>query len=322
MEIIAPSPAALAAAALALQDGRLVAFPTETVYGLGADATNDSAVARIFSAKGRPQFNPLIVHVAHEAEARHLVEVGETAETLMAKFWPGPLTLVLPRLPDSPISLLCSAGLPSLALRCPSSRVARQLIETAGTPIAAPSANRSGSISPTTPQHVIDSFRGFEDTIALLLAGGKCGVGIESTILDLCGDRPTMLRPGGITQDELEETLGLPILTSAGNPDRPTAPGQLTSHYAPRLPVRLDTLTPASSEAYLAFGPSLKAPLAAKVCNLSESGDLFEAATNLFAMLHELDQKEFSGIAIAPIPDKGLGIAINDRLRRAAAPRE
>lgn len=318
MEIIPPSPASLAAAALALQHGQLVAFPTETVYGLGADATNDSAVARIFAAKGRPQFNPLIVHVASEAEVIPLARLSETAERLMIRFWPGPLTLVLPRLPDSPVSLLCSAGLETLALRCPSNRIARQLIETAGCPIAAPSANRSGRISPTTPQHVVESFAGHEEAIAVLLAGGKCGIGLESTVLDLCSDRPTLLRPGAVLQDEIEETLGLRIQTSAGNAERPTAPGQLTSHYAPALPVRLNVLTPLATEAYLAFGPTLGTTESKLIRNLSESGDLYEAAANLFALLRELDCPGLTAIAVAPIPEKGLGIAINDRLQRAA----
>lgn len=321
MEIFPLSPAALAAATIALQHGQVVAFPTETVYGLGADATNDSAVARIFAAKGRPQFNPLIVHVASDSEVPALATPSETAEKLMIRFWPGPLTLVLPRAPHSPVSLLCSAGLDTVALRCPSHRTARQLIESVGAPIAAPSANRSGRLSPTTPQHVVESFAGHEDEVAILLAGGKCGFGIESTILDLSGDFPTLLRPGAILREELEDTLGLNIRTSHGNAAHPTAPGQLTSHYAPTLPVRLNVLTPEADEAYLAYGPMLGTCNAAQMKNLSERGDLFEAAANLFAMLRELDVAGLKGIAVAPIPERGLGIAINDRLSRAAAPR-
>ena len=316
MQILPPSPAAIDLAGNHLREGRLVVFPTETVYGLGADATNDRAVAAIFAAKARPVFNPLIIHISESGQVEGLIRLSREAESLMIRFWPGPLTLVLPRLENAPISLLCSAGLDTLAIRCPAHPVARQVIEAAGRPIAAPSANKSGRVSPTTPQHVADEFGDTPD-IALLLAGGKCDVGLESTVLDLSGNTPTLLRPGAVLKEEIEAVLGHRIATSTGNAEAPNAPGQLTSHYAPRLPVRLDVTAPSAGEALLAFGPGWpKAML-----NLSESGDLSEAAANLFAGLRQLDRPEYSAICVAPIPETGLGIAINDRLKRAAAGR-
>jgi L-threonylcarbamoyladenylate synthase len=290
-----------------LAAGQLVAFPTETVYGLGGDATNDHAVAAIFAAKGRPTFNPLIVHVARVEQAEDLVVVDPRARRLMARFWPGPLTLVLPRRPGSPVSLLASAGLDTIAIRLPDHAIARALIEAAGRPLAAPSANRSGGVSPTRAEHV-DA-----DLAALVLDGGPCRVGVESTVLDLSGDHPALLRPGGIPLEELERELG-PLLRTE-NPTAPKSPGQLESHYAPGLPVRLDAEEPHPGEALLGFGPG------AAELNLSPSGDVAEAAANLFAMLRALDRPGFSGIAVRPIPEHGLGLAINDRLRRAAAPR-
>jgi L-threonylcarbamoyladenylate synthase len=318
---------AFARAVEALREGRLVAFPTETVYGLGGDATSDRAVAAIFALKGRPQFNPLIVHVADLAAARRLVAVTADAERLAARFWPGPLTLVLPRLPDCPVSLLASAGLDSLAVRVPAHPVAQTLLRSAGRPLAAPSANPSGRISPTTAQHVADGFAAVGDNgpLALVLDGGPCAIGLESTVVDLCGARPLLLRQGGVTEEELAAIVGsLAVETGSvgadGGDAAPRSPGQLLSHYAPERRLRIEATTVAPDEALLAFGPE---PLkgAAFTENLSPRGDLGEAAANLFAALRRLDRADVVGIAAMPVPDRGLGRAINDRLRRAAAPR-
>lgn len=303
------SPAAIAEGGHLLRHGRLVAFPTETVYGLGADATNDRAVAAIFEAKGRPSFNPLIVHVAEPAEAESLVTVDDRARAVMARFWPGPLTLVLPRAGKSPVSLLASAGLDTIAVRLPNHDVARALIKAAGRPLAAPSANRSGAVSPTLAAHVGESLGA---RVSLILDGGPCRVGVESTVLDLSGERPALLRPGGVSLEALEAVLGTLLRSTEAH--APKSPGMLESHYAPRLAVRLDAAAQ-PGEAMLAFGAM------AGTMNLSPAGDLAEAAANLFAMLRALDRPEFTGIAVAPIPEHGLGLAINDRLRRAAAPR-
>lgn len=306
-------------AAALLRDGQLVAFPTETVYGLGGDATDDRAVAAIFAAKERPQFNPLIIHLAAAAAARDLVELDARAEILARRFWPGPLTLVLPRRRDSPVSLLASAGLDSLAIRVPAHPLARALLAAVDRPIAAPSANRSGRISPTAAAHVFDELDG---RIAAVVDGGNCRVGIESTVVDLTAPRATLLRPGGVPVEALREVLGTIDGGMAGTeaPSTPRAPGMLLSHYAPLLPLRLDAVSVRPDEALLAFGPSCPAG-AAFIRWLSRSGDLEEAAANLFAALRDVDRREFSGIAVAPVPDRGLGRAINDRLRRAAAPR-
>ncbi|EPY00537.1 putative translation factor [Magnetospirillum fulvum MGU-K5] len=308
-------PDRLTEAASLLAQGGLVAFPTETVYGLGGDATSDSAVAAIFAAKGRPSFNPLISHVASVEAAAALVEFGPLAQALAARFWPGPLTLVLPRRSDSPISLLATAGLDSIAVRMPDHPIALALIRAFGRPLAAPSANRSGAVSPTTAAHVAQSLG---DKVGMILDGGPCRVGVESTVLDLTGPVPLLLRPGGIALEELEAVLGTrPARPSpeAGSPTAPRAPGMLSSHYAPTLPVRLDASDAAPGEAVLGFGPG------DATLNLSPSGDPTEAAANLFSMLRALDRPDFTGIAVRPIPDAGLGLAINDRLRRAAAPR-
>ncbi len=302
----------LALAADHIRAGRLVAFPTETVYGLGADATNGAAVAAIFEAKGRPRFNPLIVHIHDTAAARRIGRFVDTAETLAARFWPGPLTLVLPRRPDTQVSELVSAGLDSIALRVPAHRGARQLLEAAGRPLAAPSANRSGRVSPTTAQHVAEELG---DAVALILDGGPSAVGVESTVLDLCGEEPILLRPGGAPTEDIEALLGRP-LALPGEAAAIRSPGMLESHYAPALPLRLDAGHARPGEALLGFGPAPDADL-----NLSERGDLREAAANLFAFLRRLDRPERTGIAVMRIPDRGLGRAINDRLRRAAAPR-
>ena len=303
------------AAARLLRAGELVAFPTETVYGLGGDATNDAAVAAIFAAKTRPRFNPLIVHAADPPAARSLAQFNAHAEMLARRFWPGPLSLVLPRRPDCPISLLASAGLDTLAIRIPDHPLALALLRAADRPLAAPSANRSGRVSPTIPKHVMDELDG---RIAAVLDGGSCRVGIESTVLDLTGDAPMLLRPGGISREELQALLGPIAAPEAGAKLR--SPGMLASHYAPHLPIRLNARDARPGEALLAFGPNPPSGFA-ETCSLSESGDLGQAAARLFALLRALDRPEFTAIAVMPIPDRGLGAAINDRLRRAAAPR-
>jgi L-threonylcarbamoyladenylate synthase len=305
----APADAAgIAEAANILRKGGLVAFPTETVYGLGADATNGEAVAAIFAAKGRPLFNPLIVHVPDLEEARRHVEVSPRAAALAQKFWPGALTLVLPRRKNSPLSLLVSAGLDSVALRAPSHPAAIAFLKQAGVPVAGPSANLSGQVTATTAQHVADSLGGKVDFI---LDAGSATLGIESTVIGFDGDRPLLLRPGAIPREEIEDLIG--PLGAPGNMIQ--SPGQLASHYAPRAALRLNASEIESGEVLLGFGDVPGAKL-----NLSPRGDLREAASNLFAMLRELD-KSASRIAVSPIPKGGIGEAINDRLHRAAAPR-
>jgi len=302
------SAAGIADAARLLRSGGLVAFPTETVYGLGADATNGQAVAAIFAAKGRPLFNPLIVHVADIEEARRHVELSPRAQALAEKFWPGPLTLVLPRRKNSPLSLLVSAGLDSVALRAPSHPAAIALLRATGRPVAGPSANLSGQVTATMAAHVADSLGGKVD---LILDAGSATLGIESTVIGFDDDRPLLLRPGAIPREEIQDLVG--PLGAPGNLIQ--SPGQLASHYAPRAGLRLNAGEIESGEVLLGFGDAPRAKL-----NLSPSGDLHEAAANLFAMLRELD-KVATRIAVSPIPDKGIGEAINDRLRRAAAPR-
>ena len=302
------SAAGIAEAARLLRSGGLVAFPTETVYGLGADATNGQAVAAIFAAKGRPLFNPLIVHVADIEEARRHVELSPRAQALAEKFWPGPLTLVLPRRKNSPLSLLVSAGLDSVALRAPSHPAAIALLRATGRPVAGPSANLSGQVTATMAAHVADSLGGKVD---LILDAGSATLGIESTVIGFDDDRPLLLRPGAVPREEIQDLVG--PLGAPGNLIQ--SPGQLASHYAPRAGLRLNAGEIESGEVLLGFGDAPRAKL-----NLSPSGDLHEAAANLFAMLRELD-KVATRIAVSPIPDKGIGEAINDRLRRAAAPR-
>ncbi|MBI1365619.1 MAG: threonylcarbamoyl-AMP synthase [Alphaproteobacteria bacterium] len=305
-------------AAEILRAGGLVAIPTETVYGLAADATNDDAVARIFEAKGRPRFNPLIVHVRGMESARAQAEFSPLAEKLAGAFWPGPLTLVLPRRPDASVSLLVSAGLDTVALRAPAHPIARAVIERTGAPLAAPSANRSGSVSPTSPAHVRESLG---DKVDMILNGGPCAVGLESTILKIEGEEAKLLRPGGIALRDIENVIGRSVIRADGA--RIEAPGMMTSHYAPESRLRLDVAAPERDEAYLAFGPVPASH--PHTLNLSGTGDLREAAGNLFAHLRALDalvrEKKLKGIAAAPIPQEGLGEAINDRLARAAAPR-
>ncbi|MFW5832933.1 MAG: L-threonylcarbamoyladenylate synthase [Pseudomonadota bacterium] len=297
--LLPASEASIEEAARVLRQGGLVAFPTETVYGLGAVATNDRAVARIFAAKNRPAFNPLIVHVADRAAATPLARWTEAGEALAAAFWPGPLTLVLTREPSAPISPLVTAGLATVALL----------------PLAAPSANPSGKVSPTTAAHVVE---GLGEAVDLVLDGGPCSVGLESTVVDVSGARPRLLRPGGVPRAAIEAVVG--PLEMAGDAAPVQAPGQLASHYAPRCAVRLDALRAAPGEAFLGFGSVLD-ETAAHRANLSPAGDLDEAARNLFACLRDLDRPDVAAIAVAPIPDQGLGEAINDRLRRAAAAR-
>ncbi|HEY6335052.1 MAG TPA: L-threonylcarbamoyladenylate synthase [Alphaproteobacteria bacterium] len=316
-DLLPPTDANLAEAARRLREGRLVAFPTETVYGLGADARSDRAVVAIFEAKERPRFNPLIVHWRHAQAAAKAVRFDARAKRAAARFWPGPLTLVLPRLADAEVSLLCGAGLDSLAVRVPANPIAQRLLAAFDGPIAAPSANRSGAVSPTTAAHVAQSLGG---RVELVIDGGACSVGIESTVVDLSAAQPTLLRPGGVELEALEAVLG-PLALPDGPGERPRSPGQLESHYAPRLPLRLDVVgNPQPGEALLAFGrpPAGKFTM---TLNLSPAGDVREAAANLFAMLRELDASPNRAIAVMPIPERGLGRAINDRLRRAAAPR-
>ena len=320
----AADPAAIAAAAAILRRGGLVAFPTETVYGLGADATDDRAVAAIFEAKGRPRFNPLIVHLPDLEAAEAQAAFDARARAVAAAFWPGPLTLVLPRRADCRVSLLCSAGLDTLALRVPGHALALDLLRAVGRPIAAPSANRSGEVSPTTAAHVRDSLG---NGVEMILDGGPCPLGLESTVLDLSQAVPLLLRPGAVTREELEAVVG-PVGQAGAADDAEAArrapnlraPGQLTSHYAPALPLRLNATGVKPGEALLAFGPDAPEGAAA-VMNLSPTGDLKEAAARFFAALRALDRPDFTGIATMPIPEAGLGVAINARLRRAAAPR-
>ena len=302
------------AAARLICEGELVAFPTETVYGLGGDATNERAVAKIFEAKGRPQFNPLISHVLDASEARRLVQWNDIAERLAIHFWPGPLTLVLPRTKESPVALLATAGLDTVAVRAPAHPMAQALIRAAGRPLAAPSANRSGAISPTRAEHVAESLG---NRVKLILDGGPCAVGLESTVLDLTTATPTLLRPGGATREAIEAVIGKVALSDAlPSGEAPhKSPGQLASHYAPSRPVRLEATQPRDGEVLLGFGRRARGA----TLNLSPSGDLTEAAANLFAMLRALDRPGVRGIAVMPIPQTGLGLAINDRLRRAAA---
>ncbi|MDP7149768.1 MAG: L-threonylcarbamoyladenylate synthase [Paracoccaceae bacterium] len=309
-QLLPSTPDGVATAADLLGEGGLVSFPTETVYGLGADATNDTAVARIFAAKGRPSFNPLIAHVADIETAKRYVEWSDAAQKLADAFWPGPLSLVLPLKQNTGMSHLVTAGLPSLAIRIPAHPVAHQLLEAVGGPVAAPSANPSGKISATRATHVIDGLGG---KIEAVIDGGDCAVGLESTIVGLLGE-PALLRPGGVPAEDIEAALGAKLKHDT-SPDTLLAPGQMSSHYAPGAAVRLNATDWQVGELRLGFG-HVPCDL-----NLSESGDLIEAAANLFRHLHALDRMEGNRIAVSPIPDQGLGRAINDRLKRAAAPR-
>ena len=307
-------------AAALLRAGALVAFATETVYGLGADARNGQAVAGIFEAKGRPHFNPLICHFASAEAAWVEVRPDARAIALAKAFWPGPLTLVLPRRADCRIDLLAGAGLDTLAVRVPAHEGALALLRAAATPIAAPSANRSGRVSPTSSAHVMAELSG---RIAAVLEGGDCPVGVESTVLDLAAGGAALLRPGGVPVEAIEAVIGpvgRPVPPGAGAAPSLRSPGLMLSHYAPNLPLRLEAREVAPDEALLAFGPPL--PGAAQVFQLSELRDLREAASRLFAGLRALDVPGLKGIAAMPVPGEGLGPAIRDRLARAAEPRK
>jgi L-threonylcarbamoyladenylate synthase len=305
------------AAARALAGGGLVAFPTETVYGLGANAASDATVARLYAAKGRPRFNPLIAHVADLAAARRLAVFNADAERLARAFWPGPLTLVLPKAAGCPVSELATVGLDSIAVRLPNHPIAQEILAAFGKPVVAPSANRSGHISPTTAAHVRADLDG---RIDLIIDGGPTSVGVESTIVSCIG-APTLLRPGGVPRSEIERALGRALAEESSPSDEaPLAPGLLASHYAPRTPLRLNTVDVRPAEALLAFGPGVTSG-ALRTLNLSVSGDLVEAAANLFSHLRALDAAGATAIAVMPIPPDGLGEAINDRLARAAARR-
>jgi L-threonylcarbamoyladenylate synthase len=307
--------AAIAAAAQVLRDGGLVAFPTETVYGLGADATNGTAVARLYAAKGRPRFNPLIAHVLDAQSALRLARFSAAAKLLAGVFWPGPLTLVLPKAEGCPVAELATAGLDSIAVRVPDHTIARDLLRAFGRPVVAPSANQSGHVSPTLAEHVRADLDG---RIDLIIDGGPASVGVESTIVSCLG-APTLLRPGGLPRAAIERVLDAPLALAAPSADEvPLAPGMLASHYAPKAALRLNAHDVRPGEALLAFGPDV--PHAATALNLSASGDLIEAAANLFSHLRALDAAGAT-IAVMPIPGDGLGEAINDRLSRAAAPR-
>ena len=310
-------------AARTLGGGGLVAFPTETVYGLGADATNAQAIARLYQAKGRPAFNPLISHVADLAAAQQIARFDATALKLAQAFWPGPLTLVLPKTADCAVAELATAGLDTIAIRIPSHGVARAILTAFGKPVVAPSANLSGHVSPTTAAHVKADLDG---RIDLIVDGGPVEVGVESTIVG-CFEEPMLLRPGGLPREEIERVLGRALTQAPPDAEsesgQPLAPGMLASHYAPRTPVRLNANSVAYGEALLAFGaPVAGAESASSVMNLSAQGDLNEAAANLFGYLRALDAKAARAIAVMPIPNLGLGEAINDRLRRAAVGRE
>jgi L-threonylcarbamoyladenylate synthase len=322
--ILPASEAAVAEAARLLAQGGLVAFPTETVYGLGADATNAAAIARLYQAKGRPAFNPLIAHVGDLAAARRIARFDAAAMALAGAFWPGPLTLVLPKTDDCPVADLATAGLETVAIRVPSHPVARQILRAFGKPVVAPSANLSGHVSPTTAAHVQSDLAG---RIDLIVDGGPVEVGVESSIVG-CFEVPMLLRPGGLPRGEIERVLGRPLAQQredqAGDSGQPLAPGMLASHYAPRTRVRLEAMRIEPGEALLAFGPDAVPGVdaATSVMNLSERGDLDEAAARLFGYLRALDARGARAIAVMPVPHHGLGEAINDRLRRAAVERD
>lgn len=324
MAVVTANPEAISQAAELLRSGSLVAFPTETVYGLGADATNAKAVAAIFAAKGRPRFNPLIVHVADITTAAALGYMSDKAVRLAEAFWPGPLTLVLKRRSDCGLADLVNAGLDTIALRMPDHPLARSLLVAVGRPLAAPSANRSGHLSPTRAEHVLSDLG---DRVAMVLDGGPTAHGIESTIIDASSERHVMLRAGAIPGMTIEQSVGIKLVRSLDAEGyRPRSSGQLSSHYAPRAPVRLNvTYGFRPHEAVLAFGPlepARQKMILGPMINLSETGDLIEAAANLFAALRKLDAGDAPSIAVMPIPEQGLGEAISDRLRRAAAPRD
>jgi L-threonylcarbamoyladenylate synthase len=312
--IVSASQQAIEAAAAVVGSGGLVAFPTETVYGLGADATNARAVAAIFEAKGRPRFNPLIVHVASREAAAALGEFTDPGRKLAEAFWPGPLTLVLAKRPGCPVADLATAGLHTIAVRVPAHPVAQALLRAAELPIAAPSANRSGHVSPTTAAHVEADLG---QRVVMILDGGATLVGLESTVVDVTGEVPIVLRPGAVTRDAIARVLDRPVEIAGGGAATPASPGMLARHYAPATKLRLDARDVREGEALLAFGPNVPRHTGLAI-NLSAAGELAEAAANLFAALRALDASGAEAIAVMPIPDMGLGEAINDRLRRAA----
>ena len=323
--IVAPNETSIKDAAEVLRGGDLVAMPTETVYGLAANALDGKAVAKVFEAKGRPSFNPLIIHCADVDQVSEYVRLSADAMQVAEAFWPGPLTMILPKAEGCAVSDLASAGLPTLAVRIPKHDVAQQLIREAGVPLAAPSANKSGRLSATSPQHVAQAFG---DEVSMILAAGRCSVGLESTVLDLSSGEPVVLRPGAITAEEISEVLGRAVGYDDGDHDAPKSPGQLLKHYAPSIPVRINAIDIEKGEALLAFGSakfmgirgggSARSLPEESYRNLSEDGDLYEAAANLFAMLQELDSPAHKSIAVMSVPQKGVGVAINDRLARAA----
>lgn len=298
-------------AAQTILNGGLVAFPTETVYGLGANVYNAKAVASIFSAKGRPSFNPLISHIAEIDFLKEYALTDERVFALAKKFWPGPLTFVLPRIDDNPALDLACAGLKTVTVRMPNHKIALELIKKSGVPIVAPSANKSQTISPTTAQHVFESLG---NNVDMIIDGGACSVGVESTIIDLTSNQVVLLRAGGISKEDLEDFLNDKVLISHGNPDLPSSPGQLLKHYAPSHSFRINATSKTDDEFFIGFGDVEGADL-----NLSPKGDLCEAAANLFAFMRFADnQEKYNKIAMSPIPETGLGLAINDRIRRAA----
>jgi L-threonylcarbamoyladenylate synthase len=323
-QILPAGATASAAAARVLAGGGLVAFPTETVYGLGADAANAAAIARLYQAKGRPAFNPLIAHVGDIDAARRIVRFDAVALALAEAFWPGPLTLVLPKAENCPVADLATAGLDTVAIRVPVHTIARDILRAFGGPVVAPSANLSGHVSPTTAEHVRSDLAG---RIDLIVDGGAVAVGVESTIVG-CFEAPMLLRPGGVPRADIERVLGRaltqPLEDADNDSGQPLAPGMLASHYAPRTKVRLNAERLEPGEALLAFGSDAVSGIdaASAVMNLSIRGDLTEAAANLFGYLRALDARQARAIAVMPIPDDGLGEAINDRLRRAAVGRE
>ncbi|MBT5187816.1 MAG: threonylcarbamoyl-AMP synthase [Kordiimonadaceae bacterium] len=311
--IHSPSAKTFDLAATILKEGDIISFPTETVYGLGADATNSSAIAKIYSAKERPSFNPLIVHILSAEKASQYVIMNELTKKLADAFWPGPFTMVLPLKEGSGISDLITAGLDTVAIRVPKNEIAHQLLELFSGAVAAPSANKSGQISPTTAAHVDGEFG---DELSFIIDGGACEKGIESTIVQVTNKDVILLRPGNITISDIEKVIGCSVLINNADGTKPTSPGQLTSHYAPNSKMRLNATKVYEDECYLTFG-NIEGDL-----NLSPAGNLNEAAANLFSMMRALDQMNKTTIAVAPIPFTGLGLAINDRLQRAAAPKD
>ncbi|MGB4106544.1 MAG: L-threonylcarbamoyladenylate synthase [Alphaproteobacteria bacterium] len=326
MNLVSATDENIAKAAEILKSGGVVGMPTETVYGLAGNAFDGKAVANIFEIKGRPQFNPLIAHFAEISDVASCAEMNERAEALAQKFWPGPLTIILPRAKNCPVSELASAGLETLAVRVPNHPVAKKLIKACGFPLVAPSANLSGTVSPTSPAHVVESLGGKVD---MILAAGASSVGLESTVVDLSGGAPVILRPGAVTAEDISAALGEKVEYETGDSAKPKSPGLLLKHYAPKIPLRMNAVDLNPGEALLGFsslrfigikggGAAMSLPDSMRR-NLSEEGDLHQAAANLFAMLRELDRPEHKGIAVMPIPDAGLGVAINDRLKRAAS---